>query len=142
MAGSFRCIGSLAVTGRDFYRPVIFNSISIAFTYIKCPHGFGGRNIDVRLLIEEDLMRLRSYQCLALQTVMVTLLVAPSLVSAATETERLSNGHTLFTSIVTKKGGALVVTTPNGATHQLNENMARREHGSASRASRSKQGMK
>ena len=73
-------------------------------------------------------MRLRGYQCLALQAVMVTFLVAPSLVSAATETERLSNGHTLFTSIVTKKAGALVVTTPNGATHQLNENMARR-HG-------------
>jgi hypothetical protein len=73
-------------------------------------------------------MRLRSYQWLALQTVMVTFLVAPSIVSPATQTDSLSNGHTQFTSIVTKKAGALVVTTPNGATHQLNENMARR-HG-------------
>ena len=72
-------------------------------------------------------MRLRSYQRTALQTMMVTLLIVPSIVSAATETG-LSNGHTQFTSIVTKKAGALVVTTPNGATHQLNANMARR-HG-------------
>lgn len=73
-------------------------------------------------------MRIRSYQCLASQTVMVTFLIVPSVISAATETDRLSNGHTQFTSIVTKKAWALVVTTPNGATHQLNENMARR-HG-------------
>ena len=73
-------------------------------------------------------MRLRSYQRMALQTVVVTFLIVPSVVSAATETNSLSNGHTQFTSIVTKKAGALVVTTPNGATHQLNENMARR-HG-------------
>jgi len=74
-------------------------------------------------------MRLKSYQRLALQTVMVAIiLIVPSVVSAATETDSLSNGHTQFTSIVTKKAGALVVTTPNGATHQLNENMARR-HG-------------
>jgi hypothetical protein len=64
----------------------------------------------------------------ALQTVMVTFLIVPSAVSAAAETNSLSKGHTEFTSIVTKKAGALVVTTPNGATHQLNENMARR-HG-------------
>jgi hypothetical protein len=73
-------------------------------------------------------MRLRSYQRMAWQTVMVTFLIAPSVVNAAMETDSLSNGHTQFTSIVTKKAGALVVTTPNGATHQLNENMARR-HG-------------
>ena len=73
-------------------------------------------------------MRLRSYQRMAVQTVMVTALIVPSVVNAATETDSLSNGHTQFTSIVTKKAGALVVTTPNGATHQLNENMARR-HG-------------
>src|SRR4029078_235695 len=73
-------------------------------------------------------MRLKSYQRLALQTVMVAILIVPSVVSAATETDSLSNGHTQFTSILTKKARALVVTTPNGATHQLNENMARR-HG-------------
>jgi len=73
-------------------------------------------------------MQLRSYQCRALQTVMVTFLIVPAVVSAAAGTDSLSNGHTQFTSIVTKKAGALVVTTPNGATHQLNENMARR-HG-------------
>lgn len=73
-------------------------------------------------------MRLRSYQRMALQTVMVTFLIVPSVVRAVTETDSLSKGHTEFTSIVTKKAGALVVTTPNGATHQLNENMARR-HG-------------
>ena len=73
-------------------------------------------------------MRLRSYLCRALKTVIVAFLIVPSVVSAATETDRLSNGHTEFTSIVSKKAGALVVTTPNGATHQLNANMARR-HG-------------
>lgn len=73
-------------------------------------------------------MRLRSYQRMALQSIMVTFLIVPLVVSAATEMHSLSNGHTEFTSIVTKKAGALVVTTPNGATHQLNENMARR-HG-------------
>lgn len=73
-------------------------------------------------------MRLRSYQRMAVQTVMVTVLIVPSVVNAATETDNLPRGHKQFSSIVTKKAGALVVTSPNGATHQLNENMARR-HG-------------
>jgi outer membrane lipoprotein-sorting protein len=47
---------------------------------------------------------------------------------AAAGAEDVARGHTQFTSVVAKKAGALVVTTPNGATHQLNENMARR-HG-------------
>ena len=64
----------------------------------------------------------------ALSTLIGTLLIVPTVVSAATETEDLPRGHSKFTTIVTKKAGALVVTTPNGATHQLNENMARR-HG-------------
>mgnify|MGYP000317136688 CR=1 FL=1 len=42
--------------------------------------------------------------------------------------EPLASGHTQFTSVVTKKAGAFLVTTPDGAIHQLNENMARR-HG-------------
>lgn len=65
---------------------------------------------------------------LALPAVLVTCLVVPIGVSAATGTDDLPRGHSKFTTIVTKKAGALVVTTPNGATHQLNENMARR-HG-------------
>ncbi len=65
---------------------------------------------------------------LALPAVLVTCLVVPIGVSLATGAEHLARGHTEFTSVVTKKGGALVVTTPNGATHQLNANMARR-HG-------------
>jgi hypothetical protein len=65
---------------------------------------------------------------LALRAVLVTCLIVPISVGAATGTEDLARGHTEFTSVVTKKAGVLVVTTPNGATHQLNENMARR-HG-------------
>ena len=65
---------------------------------------------------------------LALPGVLVTCLVVPIGVSVATGAEHLARGHTEFTSVVTKKSGALVVTTPNGATHQLNANMARR-HG-------------
>ncbi len=57
-----------------------------------------------------------------------SLLFSQTLVSAGTATENLPRGHSKFTTIVTKKAGALVVTTPNGATHQLNANMARR-HG-------------
>ena len=70
----------------------------------------------------------RIFLQLALPAVLVTCLVVPIGVSAATETEDLPPGHSQFTSVVTKKAGVLVVTTPNGATHQLNENMARR-HG-------------
>ena len=73
-------------------------------------------------------MQLRRYRCIALQTVIVVLFIVPTAVGLAGTAEALPQGHTMFTSIVTKKAGALVVTTPNGATHQLNENMARR-HG-------------
>jgi len=64
----------------------------------------------------------------ALSALIGTLLIVPTVVSAETGAEHLAQGHSQFTSVVTKKAGALVVTTPNGATHQLNENMARR-HG-------------
>jgi hypothetical protein len=57
-----------------------------------------------------------------------TLLVFLSIINAAADTKDLPRGHTKFTSVVTEKAGALVVTTPQGATHQLNANMARR-HG-------------
>ncbi len=73
-------------------------------------------------------MHWRRFLQLALPAVLVTCLVVTIGVSAATETDDLPRGHSKFTTIVTKKAGALVVTTPNGATHQLNENMARR-HG-------------
>ena len=68
------------------------------------------------------------FQRIALSMLIGTLLIVPTVVSAATGAEDLARGHTQFTSVVTQKAGALVVTTPNGATHQLNENMARR-HG-------------
>jgi len=73
-------------------------------------------------------MCLTSFQRIALSMLIATLLIVPSVVSATTETDDLPRGHSKFTTVVTKKSGALVVTTPNGATHQLNENMARR-HG-------------
>lgn len=63
---------------------------------------------------------------LAWSAVLSTCLVAPVGGDAATGAEDLARGHTQFTSVVTKKAGVLVVTTPKGATHQLNENMARR----------------
>jgi len=65
---------------------------------------------------------------LGLPSLIVTLLAVATIAAAATEAVNLPRGHTKFTSIVTKKAGMLVVTTPNGATHQLNENMTRR-HG-------------
>lgn len=70
----------------------------------------------------------KTFRYLALPTMLVTLLIVPTVANAATETEDLPRGHTKFTSVVTEKAGVLVVTTPKGATHQLNENMARR-HG-------------
>ena len=73
-------------------------------------------------------MQLRSFRRIALQTVILVLFIVPTSAGLAGNTEGLPQGHTKFTSIVTKRAGALVVTTPNGATHQLNENMARR-HG-------------
>ncbi|HEX7765352.1 MAG TPA: hypothetical protein VF443_01470 [Nitrospira sp.] len=70
----------------------------------------------------------KTFRHRALSALIGTLLIVPTVVGAETGAEHLAQGHTQFTSVVTKKAGALVVTTPNGATHQLNENMARR-HG-------------
>lgn len=67
-------------------------------------------------------------QYIALPALIGTFLIGPTVASAGTEAKDLPRGHTKFTSVVTEKAGALVVTTPNGAIHQLNENMARR-HG-------------
>lgn len=68
------------------------------------------------------------FRRIALSMLIGTLLIVPTVVGAETGVEHLAQGHAQFTSVVTKKSGALVLTTPNGATHQLNENMARR-HG-------------
>ena len=73
-------------------------------------------------------MNRQTFKCLALATVLAAFSIASPVAHAATGAEHLARGHTEFTSVVTKKAGALVVTTPNGAIHQLNENMARR-HG-------------
>jgi hypothetical protein len=69
-----------------------------------------------------------SLRYIALSMLIGALFIGPVVASEASETKDLPPGHSQFTSVVTKKAGALVVTTPNGATHQLNENMARR-HG-------------
>ena len=73
-------------------------------------------------------MRSMICQYIALPTLVGTLLIVSAVIYAATETEDLPPGHTTITAVVAKKGGALVVTTPGGATHQLNPNLARR-HG-------------
>ena len=73
-------------------------------------------------------MHRKIWEHIAVPTLIGTLLIGPTVASAAAEREDLPRGHTMITSVVTEKAGALVVTTPTGATHQLNENMARR-HG-------------
>ena len=73
-------------------------------------------------------MHLKDVQCIASPILISIFLMASAVGKANADTEDLARGHTQFTSVVTKKAGALVVMTPNGATHQLNENMARR-HG-------------
>ena len=73
-------------------------------------------------------MNCQRFRCLAFATVLAAFSIASPVAHAATGSEHLAQGHTQFSSVVTKKAGALVVTTPNGAIHQLNANMARR-HG-------------
>ena len=75
-------------------------------------------------------MNCQTVRCLALATVLAAFSIASPVAHAATGAAHLARGHTEFTSVVTKKAGALVVTTSNGAIQQLNENMARR-HGQA-----------
>ncbi len=65
---------------------------------------------------------------IALPTLIGALLIVPGLGNASPESEALPQGHMKFTGVVTEKAGVLVVTTPKGAMHQLNANMARR-HG-------------
>jgi len=59
---------------------------------------------------------------------MITSLLTVPVASAGSAQEDLPQGHRMITGVVTKKAGALVVTTPSGAIHQLNSNLARR-HG-------------
>jgi len=60
--------------------------------------------------------------------IMIASLLTVPVASAGTAPEDLPQGHRMITGVVTKKAGALVVTTPSGAIHQLNSNLARR-HG-------------
>lgn len=53
-------------------------------------------------------------RCWALRMVIATVLIDPTLVSAAGGAEHLAQGHSEFTSVVTKKAGVFVVTTPKG----------------------------
>jgi hypothetical protein len=61
-------------------------------------------------------------------SILLTLLAGPVAAAAAAEPDELSRGHRTITGVVTQKGGALVLTTPAGATHQLNANLSR-HHG-------------
>ena len=60
--------------------------------------------------------------------IMIASLLTVPVAGAGTAPEDLPQGHRMITGVVTKKAGALVVTTPSGAIHQLNSNLARR-HG-------------
>ena len=60
--------------------------------------------------------------------IMIASLLTVPVASAGSAQEDLPQGHRMITGVVTKKAGALVVTTPSGAIHQLNSNLARR-HG-------------
>jgi len=60
--------------------------------------------------------------------IMIASLLTVPVASAGSAPEDLPQGHRMITGVVTKKAGALVVTTPSGAIHQLNSNLARR-HG-------------
>ena len=64
-------------------------------------------------------------------TLLLVAAFGSSLATAGTATENedhVAQGHRRISGIVTAKGGALVVETPEGATHQLNANLSRR-HG-------------
>ena len=65
---------------------------------------------------------------LTLSLLILTQLAGPLAAPAAAGTEDLSGGHRTITGVVTQKGSVLVLTTPAGATHQLNANLSRR-HG-------------
>ena len=69
------------------------------------------------------------FRSVTMPLLFMALLAISTAVQAASETERqLSQGHRTITGVVTEKAGALVVTTPAGASHQLNPNLSQR-HG-------------
>jgi hypothetical protein len=65
---------------------------------------------------------------LAVAVLIMILLAGPVAPPADAGPEDLPRGHRQITGVVTQKGGGLVVTTPAGATHQLNPNLSQR-HG-------------
>ncbi len=65
---------------------------------------------------------------LALPSCVTILLVGSTVILAASEPGSLARGHQQITGVVSEKAGTLVVTTPAGATHQINANLSRR-HG-------------
>lgn len=58
----------------------------------------------------------------------VAMLLTVCATLALGESNPLATGHRHISGVVTEKGGALVVTTPAGANHQINTNLSRR-HG-------------
>jgi hypothetical protein len=74
------------------------------------------------------MLTMRVLHALAGAVLIMTLLADPVAAPAAAEPEDLPRGHREITGVVTQKGGGLVVTTPAGATHQLNPNLSQR-HG-------------
>jgi hypothetical protein len=73
--------------------------------------------------------RLWLFRSVKVLLLFMALLAGPTAVEAAGGPEsHLSQGHRMITGVVTEKAGALAVTTPAGASHQLNANLSRR-HG-------------
>lgn len=58
----------------------------------------------------------------------VAMLLSLCATLALGESNPLATGHRHISGVVTEKGGALMVTTPAGASHQINANVSRR-HG-------------
>lgn len=72
---------------------------------------------------------MRVIHALAVALLIMTLLAGPVVAApGAAGPEDLPRGHREIAGVVTQKGGRLVVTTPAGATHQLNPNLSQR-HG-------------
>lgn len=79
-------------------------------------------------MTEEENVPSVIYQYLALPMLIAALLFVATVANAFASEEKLPPGHTKISGVVTEKAGGLMVTTPAGATHQLNANLARR-HG-------------
>lgn len=88
----------------------------------------GDEAILSQLPVSEASVYLMIFRYLALPMVIAWLFAVTIVVNGFAGAEDLPPGHTKITGVVIEKAGALVVTTPGGATHQLNANIARR-HG-------------